>query len=908
MTTWINNVFETVLQMSLTASFVCLAVCLLRLLLKRAPKIFSYALWALVFIRLICPVTLGSPMSVVPSRQQWIAWSEMAAQVPDREQTEALRPSAGQQGGQELPDLLWDDRENGRIDGDNVQIGQNVSQAGTASGMKDIVDKQDSTMSRPLDGTEQPTATEDSSESSVLTVAAMLWLVGVIVILSWQSVRTYRWKNSLGQICSAEEGVYTASGATAPFVMGLLHPAIYLPEQMAAEEREYVLLHERTHLRRKDYLVKMVAFMICCVHWFNPFAWLAFRLMCMDMEMSCDEAVLQQMNGQQKKAYATALLSFADRTVSGGSLAFGEPYAKKRIRNVLQYRRTSYRWMLVLTVMCVALAGCLLTDPVDDGSQDGKDVLETQKSEVETKEAETKEPDTTVSETTPSETYQEESEKETTEDDLYFAQMEAYWESFRVGSTAPQITDQSMHWEADLNHDGTPEQIVFDWGYMDMAAPAMFAVLDSHGTVVYMEEPANAHVGWMNYYVCEWDGREYLFSYSPYVSTGILGYYYNLMELDDQGKMVMVDQGNASCILGDGEFIREWHPEEYLNIPQMVEFAAKLNDYLEHSYLLFSTDESWVDLDYAANVLFVTGDPENPYRQYENYGEFSGEPRGSQKPSEGQLKSALMSWVMEMNYPYTEDGVTIKNTMTEDEWFDAWQRHLDSYQVGSTKPQISEKSTSWYADLDHDGVDERIVFDWYFLDNATPGTFAILESDGRVVYMNDLLGTPHMGWMSYYVCQREGKEYLLSYLPYTGTGWGDYSYKLMELSTEGQLQTVEQDDTEFRGDPVEYIRKEWPEYRMDIKDMAVFADGVNELLDNSYLLVSTDQGWMHKELNYTDKGFVLGSEDTPYRQYEDYHGLRGKLLALQATEKPKQGTIYELLKQWCEEVGMPYVQ
>lgn len=484
--------------------------------------------------------------------------------------------------------------------------------------------------------------------------------------------------------------------------------------------------------------------------------------------------------------------------------------------------------------------------------------------------------------------------------------MEAYWNSFRVGSTAPQITDKSVSWEADLNHDGTPERIVFDWGYMDLAAPAMFAVLDNQGTVVYMQEPANAHMGWMNYYVCELDGRDYLFSYSPYVSTGILGYYYNLMELNDQGKMVMIDQGNASCILGDGEFIREFAPDEYLNIPQMVEFAMDLNDYLENSYLLFSTDESWVELDFAANVFFVTGDSDNPYRKYENYGEFSGEPRDAQKPSEDQLRQALLKWCVEMEYPYTEDGVTIINApMTEDEWFDAWQRHLDSYQVGSAEPQISSKSASWYVDLDHDGVDERIVFDWYFLDNGTPGTFAVLESDGRVVYMNDWVGTPHMGWMSYYVCQREGKEYLLSYLPYTGTGWGSYEYVLMELNAQGQLQTVEQDDTEFRGDPVEYIKKEWPEYRMDIKDMAAFAEGVNELLDSSYLLVSTDKGWMNRELNATLNGFILGSEDVPFRQYEDYHGLRGKS---QAMEKPEQGIIYEQLKNWCEAKGMPYVE
>ena len=251
------------------------------------------------------------------------------------------------------------------------------------------------------------------------------------------------------------------------------------------------------------------------------------------------------------------------------------------------------------------------------------------------------------------------------------------------------------------------------------------------------------------------------------------------------------------------------------------------------------------------------------------------------------------------------ETVTEEETPEEDMHFAQMEAYWESFQLGSMNPQISEKSVSWYADLDHDGTDERVVFDWSFLDNWSTGVLSIID-EGYVVYANDWIGTPHAGWTSYYVCQRGQKEYLLLYVPYTGTGWGEYRYELMELNSDGQMRVVEQDVTEFRLDSAENVKNAWPDYRMDIRDMAVFADGVNELLETSYLLVSTDQGWMDAELNKTDKLFVLGNEETPYRQYEQYRGLGGDLLAWQRTEKPEPGTSYERLRDWCEKEGMPY--
>ncbi|MBP3700599.1 MAG: hypothetical protein J6I64_01795, partial [Lachnospiraceae bacterium] len=349
-------------------------------------------------------------------------------------------------------------------------------------------------------------------------------------------------------------------------------------------------------------------------------------------------------------------------------------------------------------------------------------------------------------------------------------------------------------------------------------------------------------------------------------------------------------------------------PEWYMDIPARVAFAGAANGYLEHSTLLFSTDQDWLEEAIASSEtgMFVMGSEENPYRQYENYKAYCYEERPTEMiPTEQELRDMLVAACEEDQIPYTLNGVDVINgPMSEEEWHDAWQQHLDSYQVGSAAPQITDKSASWYADLDHDGVDERIVFDWYFLDNATPGTFAVLESNGKVVYMNDWLGTPHAGWGTYYVCQRESKEYLLWYCPNVSTGSGNYNYELLELTSSGEMQRVEAGDTYFRADPGQYVVEAYPDYKMNIADMAEFAERINALLDTSYLLVSTDQDWMNQELNQTMNGFVLGDADDPHRQYENYRVLTDKLLT---KVRPQQGAIYKLLKNWCEAEGMPYI-
>ncbi len=156
-----------------------------------------------------------------------------------------------------------------------------------------------------------------------------------------------------------EDNIYEAGNIQSPFVLGIIEPKIYIPPSLKASERKYIILHERTHIRRKDYIIKFAAYFILCLHWFNPLAWVAFLLMGVDMEMSCDERVLKELGGDTKKDYSMLLLSMATdrRIISGGSpLAFGEGGVKERIKNILNFKKTSRVVIAAAVVLAVVLS------------------------------------------------------------------------------------------------------------------------------------------------------------------------------------------------------------------------------------------------------------------------------------------------------------------------------------------------------------------------------------------------------------------------------------------------------------------------------------------------------------------------------------------------------------------------
>ena len=306
--------FARILNMSLTGSIVIAVVLLARLFLKRAPKIYSYALWAVVLFRLLCPLSITAGLSV-------------------------LKP---------IPVTMR------TTPGVSSVVYQPVQQVLSRGGYVPAVQQQ------PVSDQESEQA---ETEMTALQIAAYVWLTGASVMAIYSVVQYLMLRRRLMGATPYREEIYLADHITTPFVLGVLRPRVYLPSETPEGERAFIIAHERHHIRRHDPLWKLLGYAALCLHWFNPLVWLAFALAGKDMEMSCDEAVIRLLGEDVRADYSQALLRLAThkRIVSGMPLAFGEGDTKSRVRNMAKWKKPKI-WVSVLCVaLClVILAACAL--------------------------------------------------------------------------------------------------------------------------------------------------------------------------------------------------------------------------------------------------------------------------------------------------------------------------------------------------------------------------------------------------------------------------------------------------------------------------------------------------------------------------------------------------------------------
>lgn len=392
----VTAVFYKLLGMSLTASYCILAVLLLRLCMKRAPKIFSYVLWAVVGFRLICPVLPESPFSLmgrtVAESSETIAADSAAVDYFAGGRPEAAAPEAeriiyeeekgtahGEEngsGGREGNHLQSDTTpDNSRQTNDSKENGsqENALENGSPKDVDTENMLQDGS-ARAESPAGNPGQSGTDGKRIVIKgadVCAFLWL-GVFLLLCVYCVFSYLHLKKKLRKAACPEGfyqgipVFRARGIGTPFVFGLTRPTIYLPEGLTEQQRAQCLAHEGIHVRRRDNLVKQTAFLLACLHWFNPLVWLSFYLMSCDLEMSCDEQALKSPELADRKAYSETLLDLsAERAHFGGCpLAFGAGSARARIKNIMNYKKPAF-WVVLCCVAGIVLcAAGLLTDPV----------------------------------------------------------------------------------------------------------------------------------------------------------------------------------------------------------------------------------------------------------------------------------------------------------------------------------------------------------------------------------------------------------------------------------------------------------------------------------------------------------------------------------------------------------------
>ena len=345
-----ESLFRSVLTMSAGASVVILVVLLLRLALRKAPKRFSCILWALVVIRLLCPVLPESGISLMPADGDVTAM--LATVVAEQEQpVQSFAPevSVGE------PDL-----------GGHRPVQQAPSTDSPIQQQRPSDNEQHQIPEQPVADELQKPATQ-LPQLSGWQIGSVVWLAGIWVMALYGVWSLFRLKSRLAVSVALGGGVYLADHIDTPFVMGLFRPKIYLPSYLNPEKAEYIILHEKYHISRFDHVVKLLYFAALCLHWFNPLVWLAFILMGQDMEMSCDEAVMEKLKQDVRSDYAASLLQLSTgrRKIAPTPLAFGEGDPKGRIKNVLNYRKPRFWIVLVAVVVCVAAAVCLLTNPAE---------------------------------------------------------------------------------------------------------------------------------------------------------------------------------------------------------------------------------------------------------------------------------------------------------------------------------------------------------------------------------------------------------------------------------------------------------------------------------------------------------------------------------------------------------------
>ena len=326
-----SAVFLKVLELSLMGSILICVILLLRLLLRHwnAPAWIICGLWALAALRLICPFTLESSLSLMPKR---IADGQVLEQWTD----------------DYVGDILINWPETEEFDA-AVKSGITVQDGGYVVTAPDGI------------------SPANTVETAWIPVLSLIWLCGIAGLLLYSFISWVRLKKQVAAALEVD-GIMVCDHLQSPFILGVFRPRIYLPSDLDGDAKEAVLAHERAHLARHDHWWKPLAFGVLALHWFNPLVWVAYVLLCRDMELACDQKVIRDYTTTQRKAYSTALLelSLPRRQVAACPLAFGEVGVKERVGKVLHYKKPVF-WVVLMALLLAILAGvCLLTAPRED--------------------------------------------------------------------------------------------------------------------------------------------------------------------------------------------------------------------------------------------------------------------------------------------------------------------------------------------------------------------------------------------------------------------------------------------------------------------------------------------------------------------------------------------------------------
>ena len=312
-----NELFLKIINMSISASWLVLAVLILRFVLKKAPKWINVLLWGIVAIRLICPFSFESTLSLIPS-------------------AETIPLNIGMD---TTPTI------NSGISAINNAVNPIISQSNT-----------------PMAG-----ASVNLLQITI-GIYEYIWIFGMIALALYTAISYWRLCRKVDTAVRYKDNIFQSENVSFPFVLGIIKPRIYLPFKMNGQYLEYVVAHEQAHICRKDHWWKPLGFLLLMIHWFNPLMWLAYVLLCRDIELACDEKVIKELGNEQRGDYTQALVacSVNRRMIAACPLAFGEVSVKERVKSVMNYKKPAFWVIIISVIVCVGVAVCFLTNPKQD--------------------------------------------------------------------------------------------------------------------------------------------------------------------------------------------------------------------------------------------------------------------------------------------------------------------------------------------------------------------------------------------------------------------------------------------------------------------------------------------------------------------------------------------------------------
>ena len=312
-----NELFLKIINMSISASWLVLAVLILRFVLKKAPKWINVLLWGIVAIRLICPFSFESTLSIIPS-------------------AETIPLNIGMD---TTPTI------NSGISAINNAVNPIISQSNTPMAGASV---------NPLQIT--------------IGIYEYIWIFGMIALALYTAISYWRLRRKVDTAVRYKDNIFQSENVSFPFVLGIIKPRIYLPFKMNGQYLEHVVAHEQAHICRKDHWWKPLGFLLLMIHWFNPLMWLAYVLLCRDIELACDEKVIKELGNEQRGDYTQALVacSVNRRMIAACPLAFGEVSVKERVKSLMNYKKPAFWVIIISVIVCVGVAVCFLTNPKQD--------------------------------------------------------------------------------------------------------------------------------------------------------------------------------------------------------------------------------------------------------------------------------------------------------------------------------------------------------------------------------------------------------------------------------------------------------------------------------------------------------------------------------------------------------------